>query len=87
MKFVFAVVVSFGLALISAVALADVAAGDAAPVKVEKEKKFCRIEQVTGSMFDRRTCHTTAEWKAIDEANAAETKRVQDHRSSNTNGF
>jgi len=35
----------------------------------KKEKKICRREEVTGSMFPKTTCHTKAEWSAIDEAN------------------
>jgi hypothetical protein len=42
------------------------AAAPAAPVK---EKKTCRVEASTGSMMAKRTCHTAAEWAAIDRAN------------------
>jgi hypothetical protein len=38
-----------------------------APVK---ERKICRDEPETGSLISKRTCHTKAEWEAINKASA-----------------
>lgn len=52
--------------------------------KPVKEKKVCRRQEVTGSMFLKTTCHTKAEWEAIDAANR---KAYDDtfHGASNNN--
>lgn len=38
------------------------------------DKKVCRRFADTGSIAVRRVCHTSAEWAAIDEANARNTR-------------
>ncbi len=35
-----------------------------------KERKICRDEAETGSLISKRTCHTKAEWDAINKAAA-----------------
>ncbi len=37
--------------------------------KPAKEKKFCRREEMTGSIMPTRICHTKDEWIQIDAAN------------------
>ena len=32
----------------------------------DKDKKLCRMEDVTGSLFPKRVCSTKAEWAAVD---------------------
>lgn len=45
-----------------------------APVaKPKPEKKVCRSEVDTGSIMQKRVCHTAAEWKAIAAANESNT--------------
>ena len=52
-----------------------------------KEKKICRSERPTGSYFTKRTCHTRAEWKAIDAVNAGDTQMMRERiEQSNGNG-
>jgi hypothetical protein len=43
-------------------------AAAAAPAKPVKERKSCRTEDVIGSTIPHSTCHTKAEWDAIDHA-------------------
>jgi hypothetical protein len=47
------------------------AAAAAAPVTPApvKERKICHDEAETGSLISKRTCHTKAEWEAINKAN------------------
>jgi hypothetical protein len=35
-----------------------------------KERKICHDEPETGSLISKRTCHTKAEWDAINKASA-----------------
>ena len=42
----------------------------AAPTPVAAEKPVCRKEVPLGSIMAKRTCHSKAEWAAIDSANA-----------------
>lgn len=68
-------------------ALAPAIGQEAAPVAntipAAAEKKVCRSEQVTGSMMPKRTCHTRADWAAIDQANATV---VQNMRNRTVDG-
>ncbi|MFC0203066.1 hypothetical protein [Novosphingobium soli] len=57
-------------------------AAKTAPAAPPKEKKICRSEQKTGSMMTKRTCHTAAEWSAIDQNNATSARRFMDRMSS-----
>lgn len=45
-------------------------------------KPICRSENVTGSIFPTRTCHSKEEWVAIDAANAADAERMSSARNS-----
>ncbi|MBB4618252.1 hypothetical protein [Sphingomonas abaci] len=40
------------------------------PTPVAAEKPVCRKEVPLGSIMAKRTCHSKAEWAAIDSANA-----------------
>ena len=42
------------------------AADPAVPQPDAKDKKVCRTEEATGSLFVKRVCHTKAEWAAIE---------------------
>ena len=42
----------------------------ATPTPVAAEKPVCRKEVPLGSIMAKRTCHSKAEWAAIDSANA-----------------
>ena len=46
-------------------------------------KRECRHEAQTGSLISRSTCHTRAEWAAIDDANS---KAVDSARHSRMSG-
>lgn len=52
--------------------------------KTKPPKPICRKEDVTGSFFPARTCHTREEWAAIDAANAKNAERISAAR--NTSG-
>ena len=46
------------------------------------EKKVCRREQEAGSIMPKRTCHTQAEWNAIDRATSGDAEsQLRDYRS------
>ena len=49
-----------------------------------KEKKICRSESVTGSIMPRRTCHTAAQWAAIDAQNQDNAQTALDHARRST---
>jgi hypothetical protein len=51
-------------------------------VKTKPPKPICRKEDVTGSFFPARTCHTKEEWAAIDAANAQNAERMSAARNS-----
>ncbi|TXC71252.1 hypothetical protein FSB78_10060 [Sphingomonas ginsenosidivorax] len=51
-------------------------------VKAKPPKPLCRKEDVTGSFFPARTCHTKEEWAAIDAANAQNAERMSATRNS-----
>lgn len=58
-------------------------AADAPPAPAaEKEKKVCRSEESTGSLFVKRVCHTKAEWAALD----LEGQRSAEHMQSQSRG-
>jgi len=42
------------------------------PLPAAKPKLLCRTEEVTGSLFKKRSCHTKEEWTEIDGAHAAD---------------
>ncbi|MEY2944227.1 MAG: hypothetical protein RLY97_2241 [Pseudomonadota bacterium] len=50
-----------------AIAAETSATGTATP----KEKKICRADVNTGSIMPKRTCHTKAEWEALDRQNSS----------------
>jgi hypothetical protein len=59
-------------------------AEDAPPVPpVEKEKKVCRSEESTGSLFVKRICHTKAEWAALDAEGARAAQHMQNQSRGN----
>ncbi|MEN3748027.1 hypothetical protein TPR58_12700 [Sphingomonas sp. HF-S3] len=79
---------SFLLGLIAAIGVQDAPATQAAPAPAAKaEKKICRSAAPTGSRLKgKSTCHTAAEWREINEANAANASSMGQNntRSSNT---
>jgi hypothetical protein len=51
-----------------------------APVIVQgesKDKKVCKSEPVVGSRFVKKTCHTQAEWLAIQQQHRVTTEQYQ----------
>lgn len=54
------------------------------PAKPVRERRICRREASTGSLFEKSVCHTNAEWRDLEaqHQNDAETLR----RSSNSKG-
>lgn len=46
-----------------------------------KEKKICRREAVTGSMFPKSTCHTAAEWVRVDQQNSQNAEAMRNRQS------
>jgi hypothetical protein len=79
--------ITAALVLISGAASAQTApavpSDGAAAVKVKPPKPMCRSEDVTGSFFQQRTCHSKEEWAAIDAVNAANAERMSASRSGN----
>ena len=74
------IIVALGLSL----ALAAPALADTAP---RKEKLVCKRDTSVGSRLSRSTCHTKAEWEALeadrsDQANRLVGQSVQDGRDS-----
>ncbi len=63
--------------LVAAPLAAQPDAADAAKAtKPAKEKKICRRQEVTGSMFPTMTCHSKAEWDAIAASNQTGVDRL-----------
>lgn len=59
-------------------------AADAPPAPgAEKEKKVCRTEGSTGSLFVKRVCHTKTEWAALDEEGARAAQHMQNQSRGN----
>jgi hypothetical protein len=58
------------------------AAPTTASAKIKPPKPICRKEDVTGSFFPARTCHTKEEWAAIDAANAKNAERISAARNN-----
>lgn len=48
-----------------------------------KEKKICRSEEVTGSMFTKRVCHTKAEWAALEAERERGAAALRNRRDGN----
>lgn len=71
------------LFLFAALAVTSPAIAKDKEAGADSEKKVCRYEGATGSMMRKRTCHTAAEWKAIDTANAASARAMIDRNTSN----
>ncbi|MDN4631902.1 hypothetical protein QCD71_10280 [Sphingomonas sp. PsM26] len=44
------------------------------------DKKVCRSEESTGSVFVKRICHTSTEWSTIDARNSGESARFRDQQ-------
>lgn len=51
--------------------------------QVNPDKKVCRYDGATGSMMRKRICHTSAEWKQIDDANAANAREMVNRNNMN----
>lgn len=71
--------------VLALVTLPAIQTADAVPPAPVKEKPVCRREIPIGSIMPTRTCHSKAEWAAIDRANsdAAETARRSNAAHSN----
>jgi len=50
------------------------------------EKRICRGEEQTASRLRRKTCHTAAQWKVIDEANQKAAANMLNRNSRNETG-
>lgn len=48
-----------------------------------KEKKICRSEEVTGSIFTKRVCHTKAEWVALEAERERGAAALRNRRDGN----
>ncbi|QDZ06543.1 hypothetical protein FPZ24_02870 [Sphingomonas panacisoli] len=57
--------------LLPTAALAD----DAKPAA---EKKICRQQENTGSLFSKRICHTVSEWAKIDARDREDARNFSD---------
>ncbi|WP_010184466.1 hypothetical protein [Sphingomonas sp. PAMC 26605] len=49
----------------------------------EKEKKVCRSEESTGSLFVKRVCHTKTEWAALDIEGQRSAEHIQNQSRGN----
>ncbi|MDB5677056.1 hypothetical protein [Sphingomonas bacterium] len=56
--------------------------GPAAAPKPVREKKICRSEISTGSILRATTCHTKAEWAAIDARNQRDANDAMSNRGA-----
>ena len=67
-----------GLTAAPAIAKKDAsdAANASADAKPAKEKKVCKLQEVTGSFMRKRICHTAEEWQAADAQNAKATEGI-----------
>jgi hypothetical protein len=61
--------------------LAEAGKGRKAP---DPNQRICKSVEVTGSRFAKSTCHTRAEWKAIDEASAGEADQAMRMRRADS---
>ncbi|MEO5939006.1 MAG: hypothetical protein ABIQ43_08350 [Sphingomonas sp.] len=52
---------------------------------VNPNKKTCRSQESTGSLFSKRICHTAAEWASIDERNRQDASNFDDDRRNKPN--
>jgi hypothetical protein len=57
---------------------------DGANAKPAKAHRTCRTEIVTGSIMNKRVCHTAQEWAAIDAANSEAARTSLDHARRST---
>jgi hypothetical protein len=79
-----------GMALV--IVAVPAAANDANPAP-KKEPMVCRTAATTGSRLTSRTCHSKAEWTALDQAtyaasdHALEADRIPQSRPSDSNGL
>lgn len=73
-----------GLALLCAPIMVHAAAVSPTDKPADKDKKICHSEEVTGSMFPKHTCHTKAEWAAIEEERERSAQQMQDRSRSGT---
>jgi hypothetical protein len=65
-------------------------ASTAVPVKISSKKgdpnaQVCRREQVLGSNYPKKICHSQAEWDALNHANLANAEDVSRNLRSTTN--
>jgi predicted secreted protein len=69
--------------ILATVAVASFAVPAAAKEKkpVDPNKKICRSEQVTGSIFGRSVCHTATDWQSIDDANRRDVRNFHDKKT------
>ena len=51
------------------------------PPSAKDDKQICRLEAESGTILQKRVCHTRAEWKQIEDANAGD--RANDQRRMN----
>lgn len=72
----FPIILICGSVLVPPTFAADAPSGQAMSVGSAAEKKICRRETVTGSFMPKRTCHTRAEWEAIEQNANAEKDRA-----------
>ena len=70
------------LSVQAAIATATPETADAA-----KEKKVCRLEEVTGSIMMHSICHSKEEWTAIDAQNARGAAHVLGRDQAPSNGI
>ncbi|TPG52832.1 hypothetical protein EAH76_13280 [Sphingomonas glacialis] len=70
-------------ALICAPIVAHAADPVPAAAPGEKEKKVCRSEESTGSLFVKRVCHTKIEWAALDLEGRRSAEHIQNQSRGN----
>lgn len=77
----------FAAVLLSVPMIAQAADSPPAPAAdkqtAEKEKKVCRSEEATGSLFVKRVCHTKAEWAALDLEGERSAQHMQNQSRGN----
>jgi hypothetical protein len=43
----------------------------------DPDKKICRSQEVTGSLFPKRVCHTKSEWAAVESDQERSAEQLQ----------
>lgn len=77
--------IRYALPLFAMVAIGNTAFAEETETP-KADKRICRGEEQTASRLRRKTCHTAAQWKVIDEANKKAALDMVNRNSRNETG-